>query len=145
MRGDDRALCDVEASGVARQVGHDDGKDRAKDAGADAVEELHADEPGLVVGQRVKRAAKGQDQERGEEEAFVPPSVGARAHQHRHRHHDDLRSGDAGRHQAGAEILVLQRELLSNQRKHRRIREMKQHHAKRKEQKRAASQENAEA
>ena len=44
-------------------------KDRAKDAGADPVQKLHADEPGLVVGQGVEHRANGKDEKRCQEEA----------------------------------------------------------------------------
>ena len=48
-----------------------------------------------------------QDQQCGEEEALVAPAVGLRADQHRERDHHQLRRDDAGRHQAGAHVLVL--------------------------------------
>jgi hypothetical protein len=53
----------------------------AKNSGADAVEQLHADQPGRVVRERIERLSKRQDRECSQEELLVAPSVGAGADQ----------------------------------------------------------------
>ncbi len=124
LRGDDGALRDVEPAGATHQVGDDDREDRAVDASSDAVEKLHADEPVWIVGQRVEHTAYGQDEKPDEEQGLSTPGVRFRADEHGHRNHDDLRGNDAGRHQAGPRVLVLQRKLLADERKHGRVGKM---------------------
>lgn len=81
LRSDDGALRDVESAGVAHEVGDDDGEDRAKNTGADAIEKLHADQPEPIVRERIERSPKRQDQQCGEERlwpqrsAFAPTSI----------------------------------------------------------------------
>ena len=80
---DDRALRDIEAAGAAHQVGDDDRKDRAVDAGADAVEKLHADQPVGIIGKGVEAtresagsgARPGTSGLRPQASAFAPTSI----------------------------------------------------------------------
>ena len=125
MRGDDGTLRDIEAAGVSHELGDDHGKYSAKDSSADTVEKLDANQPCGIIGQGIERPANGEDEQRREKKPLVPPEVRFRSDEHRHRHHDDLCRHDAGGHQAGAEISVLQRELLPHQRQHRRVRQVK--------------------
>src|ERR1700722_3160501 len=118
LSGDHRALRHVEATGAAHQIGDDDRKNRAVDAGADAVEQLHADQPKGVFGKRIETAANGQNRKRDQKERLASPGVRFGADQHGHRHHHELRREDTSGHQAGPQVLVLQRELLADQRQH---------------------------
>lgn len=135
----------IEPAGPAHQIGDDDRKDGAENPGADPVERLHRDQPERVVGKRVEAAAQRQNEKGGKEQRLPPPAVGARSDQHRHRHHHHLRRDNAGRHQARAEVLVLQRQFLADQWQHCRIRQMKQHHGNGKDQERPAGEEYAQS
>ncbi len=145
LRGDDGALRDIEAAGVAHEIGDYHGKDSAKDSSADTVEKLDAHQPCGIIGQGIERTANGKDEQRRKKKTLVPPTVRFGPDQHGHRHHHDLRGNDAGRHQAGAEMPVPQRELLSDQRQHRRIRQVKQCHADREDQQRPAGREDTQS
>jgi hypothetical protein len=59
--GDDRALCHVKAAGAAHQIGHDNWKNRPVDTRADAIQQLHADQPIGIVREWIETTAKGQD------------------------------------------------------------------------------------
>ena len=74
----------------AHEIGDDDREDRAKNVGADAVEQLHADQPERIVGKRMERATDGQNRQCAQEQALVALAVGSGADQHRERHHHDL-------------------------------------------------------
>src|SRR5262245_12874324 len=52
--GDDRTLRDIESAGAAHEIGHGHREQRAVDAGADTVEELHAHQPERIVRQRIE-------------------------------------------------------------------------------------------
>ena len=62
LRGDDGALRNIEAAGVAHEFGDDHGKYSAKDSGADTVEKLDANQPCGIIGQGIERAANGEDE-----------------------------------------------------------------------------------
>ena len=59
LRGQDRALRDIEAAGAAHQVGDDNRKKAPKMPGADAIECLHGHQPELVVRQGIEATAQG--------------------------------------------------------------------------------------
>jgi hypothetical protein len=145
LSGDDGALRHVEAPGVAHNVGHDHREDRTEDASPDPIEKLNPDQPCLVIGKGIQRSANGQDQESREEKAFVAPLVGPRADQHGHWHHDNLGGDDACRHQAGPNILVLKRKLLTHQRQHRGIGQMEQQYTRREDQERPACEQDVQS
>src|SRR5580698_10178539 len=71
LRRDHRASRHVEAAGAAHQIGNDDWKNRAVDTGADAVEQLHADQPKGVFGKRIETAANGQNRKRDQKERLA--------------------------------------------------------------------------
>lgn len=75
-RGRHRPQADVEAAGPVRHVLHDERKQRAEHAGADAVQQLHAHQPIGVVRERVEEAAGGQDREPGRKDRLAAPGIG---------------------------------------------------------------------
>jgi hypothetical protein len=106
---------------------------------------LHTDQPEGIIRKRVKNAAKRQDEEGSEEERLAPPFVRARSDQHRHRHHNNLGRHNADRHETCSEICVLERQLLADQRQHRRVGEMEKHHSDSEDQERLAGHEHCQA
>jgi hypothetical protein len=116
LRGGDRPLRHIVASGAAHQIGHDQRGDRAKDPGADAVEQLHPDQPDAAVREGIEHGAQRQDAEPDQQDRLAPPGVGGASDEQRDRQHDHLRGDDAGRHHRRRPFLVGERQLLPDQR-----------------------------
>jgi len=95
LRCDYRALRDVKAASTAHQVGDDYRKDRAVDACADTIQQLHADQPIGIVREGVQTTPNCQDQERNQKQWLTSPFVSLCTDQHRHWHHYNLRRDDA--------------------------------------------------
>ena len=66
----DGALGQVVASGAAHDVRDHQGREGAEEPGADAVEQLHTDQPEAVIGERVKHRPDRQDGEPGQKQGF---------------------------------------------------------------------------
>ena len=73
----DGALGQVVAAGAAHDIGDHQGRERAENPGADAIEHLDADQPEAVVGKGVEHRADRQDGEPGEKQAASVPKLSA--------------------------------------------------------------------
>jgi hypothetical protein len=71
-----RALGQIVATGAAHDVGDHQGRECAENPGANAIEQLDADQPEAVVGKGVERCTNGQDTKPGKKEWLSPPSIG---------------------------------------------------------------------
>ena len=76
LGGGDGAQSKIVAAGAAHDVGDHQRCQGAEDPGADAIEQLDADQPEAVVGEGVEHRADRQDGEPGEKLGLASPTVG---------------------------------------------------------------------
>ena len=71
-RGPERQIV---VAGSLGQIGDDDGKQSAEQAGADAIEQLDRDEVVRIVPERIKQRADRKDGESDKKKRFAPEDV----------------------------------------------------------------------
>ena len=141
-RGRDGALREIESSGAAHHVRNHQGGERLIDTRANAVEQLHPDQPEGVIRQGIKRRTDRQDREGDEEDRPASPIVGVAPDENCNRQHDPLRGDHTEGHHRGRLLRELKGELLPDQRQERRVGEMEKKRAKGENHERTGLEEN---
>ena|GEM_PF-6549161 len=132
---------EIETVRPAHHVGDEDRKDGPENPGSHTVEQLHAHQPEWIVRERVENGAHRQDDQSEEKERLATPRVRLGSDEKRHGEHHHLGRDDANGHQRRAELFVLARKLLPDERQHRRIREVEQSDTDGEDQERPATHE----
>ncbi len=124
----DHALRQVEAAGAGREVGDHQDRQHRDDRAGHAVEQLDEDhDPGLAD-HREQERARSLGAEADEQQRLASPELGPIADPRRQDRDDDLRHDDQSGHEQRAERKLAQRQILADQRQHRSVGKLEQHH-----------------
>src|SRR5579875_2052817 len=122
-----RAQSQVETTRAARQVGNHQHGNHAKDARANPVEHLDADEQQGAAGHDVENSAYGQDSESDQQEWFSSPGSRKPPQQSRDQRDRKLSGYNARRHEHHRSAALTSGKHFTEQRQHGRIGKMEKH------------------